>query len=930
MALPKNPSIEVPADDKCLTCWELWRASFQMYSWTELCAKMQAEKEVQKAWKEALQCKEDPSKRNFELQDVQSQREFAFEVSRHFVVLSMQELKKITGMAKIPKAVLQFIPSIMVADDYGDGQEEFWLFKNPDMPYRTAELKSLQKHSVSASRMAQQSHMWAEQGNQMMKHSQEHTLKETGMTNVLEKLQYLVSVDEFLEKKVKKEIDGEERDSGELEEDAEGKVEEPAPLLFGPAAAALQPAWPSLSHAAWPPSSSFGLPSAKPKVSPDSKQVKSTSKLVRSSSSAVLNDGCSTVADSMDGNMDKGACLEHDVRQYSPRDLVAKWKEKVSLDSCLKGIVDGRSLQGLKRAQLRLSSSENTEDQSCGAILKNYLGMAEMAKSLAEGQVKHLSIDEIKAAVAKLQENGVSITYKIKCDIVERSCLQLSKGRKYRELFDTINPFKEQLPWNIDMPTVQSLGGSEVECISTFESICLKAVLLPSLKMGQSSASDLEAFCTYAVEDLRQVDTLELGDNAASSISDIMTVMNTIVAILQETVEVQHRDSVMRVKQHMGSSRKTLVSQVAAAIQSNEYFNLKLEAYLQDLPAHLECATDLENALASADTWTEITEENTQQVLTTFANLARFKQVLRAATVQYLEDKLQSQLVDLGKKVLAEAVITWPMDVNLQQMKMDIAELVTREGHAILYKKLQEDCKGIVELGAQTTLTCLQPCLKSMEANLQGLPPSHVHGDLKDTLLSKVIPIIMEVMSQSIIVAITTEQKVAGDLLLIHQCLQKMTLPLGCIVELMADSVEHANAVVEASCKNYEGSSEPCLQKLEAIRVHQLRLADVSARVKAQAAGKPYAEMVSALLNTAVQQIQTCQVDGGKDMKAALLTIVDTHVGELTGYIQASYDAWEKAKLESKTLAALAQACKDGVLSLDPAEITVKSHNLDE
>eukprot|EP00971_Amphidinium_carterae_P167266 3314545-Amphidinium_carterae.1 len=150
-----------------------------------------------------------------------------------------------------------------------------------------------------------------------------------------------------------------------------------------------------------------------------------------------------------------------------------------------------------------------------------------------------------------------------------------------------------------------------------------------------------------------------------------------------------------------------------------------------------------------------------------------------------------------------------------------------------------------------------------------------------------------------------------------------MTLPLGCIVE-------RANAVVEASCKNYEGSSEPCLQMLEAIRVHQLRLADVSARVKAQAAGKPYAETVSALLNTAAQQIQTCQLQGGKDMKAALLTSVNTHVGELTGYVQASYDALEKAKLESKTLAGLAQACKDGVLSLDPAEITVKSNNLDE
>eukprot|EP00971_Amphidinium_carterae_P285048 5658672-Amphidinium_carterae.1 len=209
-SLKDNPGVLVPVDDKCLGCHKQWQQAFQVYSWEDLCQTLKRDASLKASWDEAAVLMADTSKRTFEASSVNTAKTFNLEVNRQFLCLSMKDLKRVTGQSKLNKATLQYIPQVTLPDMCSeDGEQTFYIFRDPEKPYRSLNIKMNQTFNQVTTNMEAAQQVWKQQGQHMHETIAQKCMTETGVENLLEKLTYLKSVEEFVDEKVLKGLDGE-------------------------------------------------------------------------------------------------------------------------------------------------------------------------------------------------------------------------------------------------------------------------------------------------------------------------------------------------------------------------------------------------------------------------------------------------------------------------------------------------------------------------------------------------------------------------------------------------------------------------------------------------------------------------------------------------------------------------------------------------
>ena len=234
--------MEVPVGDKCEACFQTWKQAFAAQMTFDAMAEgVKKNPYIKMAFKQAQQSMADPSSKSWRGSQVCTQTSHVLEISKHYLALSEKELKKkfLNGKSgKIPKALLQTLPSVHIQGPDGEA-EEIFLFKHPSKPFRSAVIKSAAQQCLSTEVMSAATHQYEHQGQDVFKHIQSSSMDEQGLKTVLNKEPHIVTLEEFCEKNAFK------RPQADIVKDEETDLEdeeEEASLmnLVGSAAATIQ------------------------------------------------------------------------------------------------------------------------------------------------------------------------------------------------------------------------------------------------------------------------------------------------------------------------------------------------------------------------------------------------------------------------------------------------------------------------------------------------------------------------------------------------------------------------------------------------------------------------------------------------------------------------------------------------------------------
>eukprot|EP00971_Amphidinium_carterae_P352480 6492614-Amphidinium_carterae.4 len=207
-------STETCLGDKCDKCFQLWTKCYDFLSWDTFSSRCQDSKNVtfQESLKEATQNLEDITQRTFRASTVETGLQSSVLITRHFLALTEKDLRKITNKEKISKADVASLPCLHGKDIHGQ-VEDYFLFKDPDHPYRTAQLQTSMASALSTPTLSSSLHCWQGQEEAQFQHTTTQALTDAGVANVMARESCWLSIPDFLEQKQKKA----EKEADELE-----------------------------------------------------------------------------------------------------------------------------------------------------------------------------------------------------------------------------------------------------------------------------------------------------------------------------------------------------------------------------------------------------------------------------------------------------------------------------------------------------------------------------------------------------------------------------------------------------------------------------------------------------------------------------------------------------------------------------------------
>ena len=179
--------------------------------------------------------------------------------AKSFVCLNQSELRKALGVNRLSKQLLAGVPSIRIPGD--SGEEEVWLFKNEAQPHRLCTIKTISSLEWQRQHLDEEKQTWQKQAEHVWRHQKSCQYDSTGVSAVMAK-DTLVSLDEYVAKRVKKEQETPADGEAKYGEDEDDQVQ-----LVGAAAHAQAVAVLSTSQSSQPaptaaPDASSSLPKA--------------------------------------------------------------------------------------------------------------------------------------------------------------------------------------------------------------------------------------------------------------------------------------------------------------------------------------------------------------------------------------------------------------------------------------------------------------------------------------------------------------------------------------------------------------------------------------------------------------------------------------------------------------------------------------------
>eukprot|EP00971_Amphidinium_carterae_P085901 1699397-Amphidinium_carterae.2 len=232
--------------DQCEDCYHLWSTNFAHMSWGEMIEKADRDKDFKTQVNTAKAIKQGKQNKTFQESEVKGNIMMGVEIETPFLVASERDMRRMTGMARIPRMALKGIPSVTVLAHLPGGEEKgeevLYCFKSEESVLRRATVKIFMGQNMISTRLSTQDCLTPESGTNMHTHALTSLSTESGFLDVVKSQGSLLDFQGFLDNRLFKKKDGDDDDDDDNDKGNEGEGDhEEQTTLVGAAAASMQP-----------------------------------------------------------------------------------------------------------------------------------------------------------------------------------------------------------------------------------------------------------------------------------------------------------------------------------------------------------------------------------------------------------------------------------------------------------------------------------------------------------------------------------------------------------------------------------------------------------------------------------------------------------------------------------------------------------------
>ena len=220
------------------------------------------------------------------------------------------------------------------------------------------------------------------------------------------------------------------------------------------------------------------------------------------------------------------------------KELVS-WQTKIPLTKVLDNDYDGRSRSGLEKKVQRLELDD--EDRALCTVLKAYLRLVHLCKSLVEQNLTLMDGAELRSSLEILIEEKVVIPASFQRSLLERKCVQLVEQEDFKGVLHTMSPWVAEEPFDPLNPCLAGVEAERTKKIITHGEVVFEKMLVDLLNLGEPGAPRVLEFSKTALELYMEVDTLEMDLPTAKEFSDQIVAWQCLLALLDDPLDDQYQ-----------------------------------------------------------------------------------------------------------------------------------------------------------------------------------------------------------------------------------------------------------------------------------------------------------------------------------------------------------------------------------------------------
>eukprot|EP00971_Amphidinium_carterae_P350793 6491742-Amphidinium_carterae.1 len=570
---------------------------------------------------------------------------YELEIEQRLQVLSEKDMRRLSGLARMPKLALKGVPTLELPAMDGSGDKEtVWCFAHPDAEEgRTANLKMKLSTGHSVDKMPPSRCRLQTQGREFLKMTVGEEQQQIGFAELLGETHKLQFWQSFEDEKLKKSTsaDASHGDDG-------AGVQQPQVLkgqLRGAAAAAT-----SAAVEAEKKNVSSGSKAGHASAAFISPPPKSQQQGVQRLSSSSALGGGSIAGDDSSVFLDDGSPADSSVQgqpcmmntPFALNSLGIVIRRKVPFWKVIDGSIDNRSTNGLKQVVPRLMEKGTPQALADATVLNNYQKMVMRAQQLQPKNLPTLTESELLKDLQFFKDEGVQFSAAYQEVLVNRRIDSLLAAKDHKTLCTVISPWGGGT-FDVLAPTLGALQ-KERKAEEFVKTLCTD-LLMPLLYKGDKAVDEVSGLTSTALTVFEKVDTVELGAEDARMLDECLTVWRALRAMtvvpdlvhggeelqdrsaaramkssVSETLSIQrcslcvlslgvHRsssqaksasipahtpshffcigpwqDDVVRVKGGAGTSADSMLSQVATALDNEPFWQQQMEKHVQMAP----------------------------------------------------------------------------------------------------------------------------------------------------------------------------------------------------------------------------------------------------------------------------------------------------------------------------------------------------------
>eukprot|EP00971_Amphidinium_carterae_P284092 5640446-Amphidinium_carterae.2 len=389
------------------------------------------------------------------------------------------------------------------------------------------------------------------------------------------------------------------------------------------------------------------------------------------------------------------------------------------------------------------------------------------------------------------------------------------------------------------------------------------------------------------------------------------------------------------------SSKKTLSSQAAVCIAGNDFYRIKMDMYLRDLPFYLEHSNALQEARVVLARQIDVNIADLTSVLAIMKKMPLWRQSLRNGTLEPLEtdvvakvdlvgkqinEKTDPSLVSVAAEIASEATIIYPSNPNIHQLQVQLASLMVKQSQADACSKVKTRSNSIVEAGEEQD--CMQLCgaIGELFEQQKLVIGKYVDASVKEVWGKSLLPLVVSVVTKHCSSKQAMAQNCKLELQKVEVWLQNLPdfLQLEevhfvqeCLTNVIGVYLaKHVEATEVGAQVQRLANTQACLVKLEA-----KCLASKKKDGSDESDGCKYLHTFEEFLAQALDE-KLCVCRALCESRREKL---QQHVEALEGFYKQAYDEWCHATFNAKSFTDLIKIAKQTILTLNPDEADAKT-----